>query len=228
MQGGQAVKKAVCLLDSAVSTAIAKSQGYEIHALTFDYGQRHKKEIECAKKLGEFYDVSEHKILKIALDEIGGSALTDDIEIPAGKNAAEIKNSQGIPQTYVPARNTIMLSFALAYAETIGAVAIFIGANYIDYSGYPDCRPRYFQRFQEMANLATRAGVEGGKIGIETPVIEMTKAEIIKKGFDLNVPFKYTWSCYRGGEKACGKCDSCVLRLEGFEKAGYGDPIEYE
>ncbi|RLI86477.1 MAG: 7-cyano-7-deazaguanine synthase QueC [Candidatus Altiarchaeales archaeon] len=225
------MKRAICLLsggvDSAVASAIAKDHGYEIYAITFDYGQRHKKEIECAKKLAEFFRVREHKIFRIDLNEIGNSALTSNKKIPE-RGIEEIKNSRQIPETYVPARNTIMLSFALAYAEVKGADAIFIGANCIDYSGYPDCRPEYFKKFQEMADLATKMGVEGRKIRIETPVIEMNKADIIKKGFELGVPFQYTWSCYRGGEKACGKCDSCVLRLNGFKEAGFRDPIEYE
>jgi len=225
------MKRAICLLsggvDSAVASAIAKDHGYEIYAITFDYGQRHKKEIECAKKLAEFFRVREHKIFRIDLNEIGNSALTSNKKIPE-RGIEEIKNSRQIPETYVPARNTIMLSFALAYAEVKGADAIFIGANCIDYSGYPDCRPEYFKKFQEMADLATKRGVEGRKIRIETPVIEMNKADIIKKGFELGVPFQYTWSCYRGGEKACGKCDSCVLRLNGFKEAGFRDPIEYE
>lgn len=225
------MKKAICLLsggmDSAVSVAIAKSRGYEIYALTFNYGQRHRREIEGAKRLAEFFRVREHKIFKINLNEIGNSALTSNKKIPE-RGIEEIKNSDQIPETYVPARNTIMLSFALAYAEVKGVDAIFIGANYIDYSGYPDCRPEYFKKFQEMANLATRMGVEGREIRIETPVIEMSKAEIIKKGFELGVPFQYTWSCYQGGEKACGKCDSCVLRLDGFKEAGFEDPVEYE
>ncbi|HDI72551.1 MAG TPA: 7-cyano-7-deazaguanine synthase QueC, partial [Candidatus Altiarchaeales archaeon] len=201
------MKRAICLLsggvDSAVASAIAKDHGYEIYAITFDYGQRHKKEIECAKKLAEFFRVREHKIFRIDLNEIGNSALTSNKKIPE-RGIEEIKNSRQIPETYVPARNTIMLSFALAYAEVKGADAIFIGANCIDYSGYPDCRPEYFKKFQEMADLATKRGVEGRKIRIETPVIEMNKADIIKKGFELGVPFQYTWSCYRGGEKACG------------------------
>jgi len=225
------MKRAICLLsggvDSAVASAIAKDHGYEIYAITFDYGQRHKKEIECAKKLAEFFRVREHKIFRIDLNEIVNSALTSNKKIPE-RGIEEIKNSRQIPETYVPARNTIMLSFALAYAEVKGANAIFIGANCIDYSGYPDCRPEYFKKFQEMADLATKMGVEGRKIRIETPVIEMNKADIIKRGFELEVPFQYTWSCYRGGEKACGKCDSCVLRLNGFKEAGFRDPIEYE
>lgn len=227
------MKKAVCLLsgglDSAVTAAIAKSRGYELYAITFDYGQRHRKEIESAKKLSKEIGVKEHILFKINLDQIGGSALTDTkIGVPTGKLPDEIKKSKEIPVTYVPARNTIMLSISLGYAEVKDAEAIFIGANCIDYSGYPDCRPEYFKKFQEMADLATKKAVSGKRITIETPVIEMTKADIIKLGASLNVPFQYTWSCYKGGEKACGQCDSCVLRLNGFKENNLLDPILYE
>lgn len=226
------MKKAVCLLsggmDSAVSTATAKTQGYEVYALTFDYGQRHRKEIECAGRLAESFKAREHKTLEIDLSEFGSSALTDNIEVPTGKTADEIKKSGVIPETYVPARNTIMLSFALAYSEVKEADAIYIGANSVDYSGYPDCRPEYFKRFQELADIATRKGLTGGGARIETPLLYMTKADIIKRGVELGVPFQYTWSCYQGGLKACGRCDSCVLRLNGFKEAGFKDPIEYE
>jgi 7-cyano-7-deazaguanine synthase len=225
------MKKAVCLLsggmDSAVTCAIAKKQGYDIYALTFDYGQRHKKEITCARELARYFKSKEHKILKIGLDQIGGSALTDEIDVPVGKSHAAIKKSKEIPVTYVPARNTILLSFALAYAEVKCAQAIFIGANCIDYSGYPDCRPEYFRKFQEMANLATKRGVQGKSIKIETPIIKMNKGEIVHEGSKLGVPYNKTWSCYSGGKKACGVCASCVLRLEGFKAAGTIDPIAY-
>ena len=225
------MKKAVCLLsggmDSAVTAALAKKQGYDIYSLSFDYGQRHKKELSCAGKIAKFLRVKEHKVMKIDLRQIGGSALTDDIAVPVGKDAAGIKASKGIPSTYVPARNTIFLSFALAYAEVIGAEAIYIGANCVDYSGYPDCRPEYFRRFQDLADLATKKTVEGKRISIETPIIKLDKAGIVKKGLDLNIPFEHTWSCYQGGRKACGRCDSCVLRLNGFKEAGAIDPVEY-
>lgn len=225
-------RKAICLLsggpDSAVTTAIAKSEGYEIYALSFDYGQRHKKELDCAKKIAKELRARKHDIFKINLDQIGGSALTSNLKIPEGRTTEEIKKSKEIPATYVPARNTIFLSYALAYAEVLDADAIFIGANILDFSGYPDCRPEYFKKFQEMANLATKRAVEGKVIEIKHPVIEFTKAEIIKRGIELEVPFEYTWSCYKGGEKACGVCDSCVLRLNAFKEAGYLDPIEYE
>jgi 7-cyano-7-deazaguanine synthase len=227
------MKKAVCLvsggLDSAVTAAIARSKGYEIYAITFDYGQRHRKEIESAKKLAKEMKFREQRVMRINLEEIGGSALTDSkISVPTGKGVEEIKKSSEIPVTYVPARNTVLLSLALAYAEVLDADAIFIGANHVDYSGYPDCRPEYFRKFQEMADLATKRAVGGRRITIETPIVEMNKAVIIKLGAELKVPFEYTWSCYKGGEKACGKCDSCVLRLNGFKENNLLDPILYE
>ncbi len=225
------MKHAVCLLsggiDSTVTAKIAKSRGYKISALSFDYGQRNRRELESAEKISTWLN-SDHKIFEIDLGQIGGSALTDEIEIPATKTPQEIKSSNKIPATYVPARNTIFLSIALAYAEVIDANAIFIGANSIDYSGYPDCRPKYFKRFQELADTATKKGLEGRGVEIKTPLLYLTKADIIKKGVELKVPFQYTWSCYRGGEKACGRCDSCVLRLDGFKEAGSKDPIGYE
>ncbi|ODS41818.1 MAG: 7-cyano-7-deazaguanine synthase QueC [Candidatus Altiarchaeales archaeon IMC4] len=222
--------KAVCLIsggiDSAVTAAIAKSRGFAVHALTFDYGQRHKKEIECAKSIAKWLGAN-HKIIRIDLAQLGGSALTSDIEIETGKTPDEIKSSP-IPATYVPARNTIFLSFALAYAETIGADVVFIGANAVDYSGYPDCRPEYIEAFQRMADLATKRAVEGAPIKIEAPILNLDKAQIIKKGKEMGVPFEKTWSCYKGGKKACGVCASCVLRLDGFKRAGVGDGVEYE
>jgi len=211
-------------LDSSTVLAMAVHEGYDVHALSFDYRQRHSRELESAKKIAEYYGVP-HKIIKIDLRQIGGSALTDDIDVPE-RNVDEIKDE--IPITYVPARNTILLSFALAYAEVIEADAIFYGANAIDYSGYPDCRPEYVDAFEKCANLGTKRGAEGKLIRIFAPIIHMTKAEIIKKGMELGVPYELTWSCYRGGEKACGRCDSCLLRLKGFMEAGYEDPLEYE
>ena len=223
--------KAVCLLsgglDSAVAAAIARSEGYEVYALTFDYGQRHEKEIDFSRKIAEWLN-SNHKIFNIDLNQFGGSALTDEIEIPEGKTIDEIRNSNEIPPTYVPARNTIFLSIAIAYAEVVGADAIFIGAHEVDYSGYPDCRPEYFEAFRKMARLATKRGAEGNSIGIETPLLKLGKTEIIRKGSGLEVPFQHTWSCYKGEDKACGVCDSCVIRLNGFKEAGLEDPIEYE
>jgi 7-cyano-7-deazaguanine synthase len=225
------MKKVVVLLsgglDSTVTLAKAKEAGYEIYPLSFDYGQRHDKELESAKKIAKWYSVTEHKILKIDLVQIGGSALTDKgIAVPENRKVEDI--GEDIPITYVPARNTILLSLAIGYAEVVGAEAVFIGANAIDYSGYPDCRPEFFEAFQKVAELGTKTGVDGKLIQIKYPLINMTKAEIVKEGARLNVPFHLTWSCYKGGEKACGKCDSCILRLKGFKEAGLEDQIEYE
>lgn len=225
------MKKAVVLisggLDSAVTLAKAKEEGYEVYPLSFDYGQRHDKELESAKEIAKWYSAKEHKILKIDLVQIGGSALTDkNIPVPEKRKVEEM--GKDIPITYVPARNTVLLAFAIGYAEVVNAEAVFIGANALDYSGYPDCRPEYFEAIQKVAELGTRKGVEGKPIQIKAPLIKMTKAEIVKEGARLNVPFHLTWSCYKGGEKACGKCDSCILRLKGFKEAGLEDPIEYE
>ncbi len=232
MGGSRGMKKAVCLLsggmDSAVATAIAKSQRYEIYALTFQYNQKNIQELDSAKKLVRHFKIREHKIFTIDLKQIGGSALTDDVDVPTGKSSEEIKEGKEIPITYVPARNTIFLGIALSYAEVVDADSIFIGANYLDSSGYPDCRLMYLKKFQELADLATKRAVEGNPIRIEYPLITMSKAEIVKKGIELKVPFELTWSCYKDGEKACGKCDSCVLRLNGFKEAGYEDPLGYE
>lgn len=226
------MKRAVGLLsggmDSAVACAIAKKEGYDLYALSFDYGQRHSKEIACARKLSRWLSAKEHKVVKIDLRRIGGSALTSSLNVPVGRDADQIRSSKKIPVTYVPARNTIMLSYGLAYAEVCDADAIYIGANCVDYSGYPDCRPEYFRRFQELANVATKKTVGGSMIRIETPIIMLDKAGIVKKGLELSVPFEDTWSCYLGGKKACGRCDSCVLRLNGFSEAGAIDPIPYE
>ncbi|HEX55066.1 MAG: 7-cyano-7-deazaguanine synthase QueC [Candidatus Altiarchaeales archaeon] len=225
-------KKSVCLLsgglDSSVTLAIAKSEGYEIYALTFIYGQTHSKEVESSKKVAMYFGVEEHKIVNLDLSGIVKSALTSDLEIPTGRTTEEIVGCEEIPPTYVPGRNIIFLSLALAYAETIDADSIFIGSNAIDFSGYPDCRPEFFEKFRELIEVGTKRGVEGKPIEIKTPIINLTKAEIIKRGLSLGVPFELTWSCYLGKEKACGKCDSCVLRLKGFREVGYEDPIEYE
>jgi len=225
-------KKAVALLsggvDSSTAAAIAEKEGFELYALSFRYGQRHEREIEAARKVADFLGIQNHLIIDFNLQAIGGSALTDQLEVPKGRSPKEI--SHGIPVTYVPARNTIFLSFALALAEKIEAEDIFFGANQLDYSGYPDCREEYIRAFERMANLATKAGVEGKtKIEIHTPLIQMTKGEIIKKGLELGLDYSLTWSCYDPTPEglACGLCDSCQLRLKGFTEAGVKDPIRY-
>ncbi|MCZ6514162.1 MAG: 7-cyano-7-deazaguanine synthase QueC [Nitrospinae bacterium] len=223
-------KKAIVLLsgglDSATVLAITLKIGYSPITLCFDYGQRHRVELDKARALSLKMGALEHKEVKIDLRQFGGSALTDDIDVPKGRTAGEM--SAEIPVTYVPARNTVFLSFALAAAEAAGAEDIFIGVNAIDYSGYPDCRTEYIQAFEQMANLATKAGVEGtSKFKIHTPLIEMTKAEIIKKGLELGVDYSLTHSCYHPNEQGhpCGKCDSCLLRKKGFKEAGVKDPV---
>lgn len=224
--------KAVVLLsggiDSATTLAIARQQGFRVFAMSFDYGQRHFHELEQAKKIAELFEAEKHIVMEIDLRKIGGSALTDNIPVPKDRKEKEI--SEGIPTTYVPARNTIFLSLALGWAEIIEAEDIFIGVNAVDYSGYPDCRPEYIDAFQKMAALATKAGVEGkSKIKINTPLIKMTKAEIIKKGVGLGVDFSLTHSCYGPlpSGNPCGKCDSCIIRLKGFKDAGLKDSLEY-
>lgn len=212
-------------LDSTTVTAYAKSKHFEVYPLTFLYGQRHKKELNSAKKVACFYNLP-LKIIRLDMRAIGGSALTSDIPVPVHRALDNM--SVNIPITYVPARNTIFLSYALGFAEVLGAKKIFIGANAIDYSGYPDCRPEYFKEFNKLANLATKAGVEGSKIKIEAPLLNMSKAEIVKLGTKLKVPYNLTWSCYEGMKKACGKCDSCLLRLKGFVESGEYDPLNYE
>lgn len=225
-------EKAVVLLsggiDSSTVAAMAKKEGYELHALSFRYGQRHDREIGAAKKVATFLGARQHLVIDIDLRAIGGSALTDRIDVPKGRGLEEI--SRGIPVTYVPARNTIFLSFALALAEKIESEAIFFGANQLDYSGYPDCREEYIRAFERMAHLATKAGVEGRcAVKIHMPLIQMTKAEIIRKGLELGLDYSLTWSCYdpQPEEAACGQCDSCQLRLKGFKEAGLEDPIRY-
>ncbi len=225
-------KKAVVLtsggLDSTTVLAMARDQGYAIHCLSFDYGQRHRFEIGAARNVARFFDAEQHLIIPIDLKAIGGSALTADIAVPKHRNDAQMAAS--IPVTYVPARNTIFLSFALAWAETLSAGDIFIGVNALDYSGYPDCRPEYIDAFQAMANLATKATVEHKlNIRIHAPLIQMTKAQIIQTGDALGVDYSLTHSCYDpspAGE-ACGHCDSCVLRRKGFQAAGIADPTRY-
>ena len=224
--------KAVVLVsggvDSATTLAIAKSEGYACHALSFAYGQRHSRELESAKKVAAALGAAEHLILTLDLRLIGGSALTADLPVPKGRSAAEI--GHGIPITYVPARNTIFLSHALGWAEVLGAEDLFFGANVLDASGYPDCRPEYIEAFERLANLATKAGVEGkSRFKIHTPLIRLTKAEIIKKGHALGVDFALTWSCYEPAPdgRACGLCDSCLLRKKGFAETGLADPLPH-
>ena len=225
-------KRAVVLLsggiDSATAAAMARQQGFEIHALSFRYGQRHECELAAAQKVAAFLGAASHRVMEFDMRVIGGSALTDRIDVPKGRSSDEI--AHGIPITYVPARNTIFLSFGLALAERIEAEDIFFGANQLDYSGYPDCREEYIQAFERMANFATRAGVEGrSRIKINVPLIHMTKAEIVKQGLALGLDYALTWSCYDPAPdgRACGLCDSCQLRLKGFEEAGVIDPIDY-
>jgi 7-cyano-7-deazaguanine synthase len=225
-------KKAVVLtsggIDSTTSLAIAASEGYEIYALTFRYGQRHALEIDAARRISAVLGATKHLVIDIDLGKIGGSALTDDIAVPKRRGKEAIP--AGIPVTYVPARNTVFLSYALAWAEVLGAEDIFIGVNAIDYSGYPDCRPEYIGAFEKMANLAIQKAVEGKmRIRIQAPLIRMTKAEIIRKGIELGGDYSFTHSCYdpKPGGKACGQCDSCILRKKGFREAGVPDPTPY-
>jgi 7-cyano-7-deazaguanine synthase len=215
-------------IDSATAAAIARQQGFELHALSFHYGQRHERELESAQRVANFLRATSHRVIHFDFRAIGGSALTDQIEVPKGRSQEEI--GRGIPVTYVPARNTIFLSFALALAERIESADIFFGANQLDYSGYPDCREEYIEAFEKMANLATKSGVEGkNRLRIHAPLIHMTKSDIIKRGLDLKLDFGLTWSCYDPQDVglACGRCDSCRLRLKGFEEAGTIDPIAY-
>jgi 7-cyano-7-deazaguanine synthase len=226
-------KRAVVLLsgglDSATVLAIAKREGYELYALSFSYGQRHSQELQAAARVAESIGVAKHQITEIDLRAFGGSALTAEIAVPKNRVAEEM--SHGIPITYVPARNTIFLSFALAWAEVLGSSNIFIGVNALDYSGYPDCRPEYIHAFEKMANLATRAGVEGSQsLKIHTPLIALSKAEIIRRGIELGVDYSLTSSCYdpSASGKPCGQCDSCVLRQKGFRECGIADPLQYQ
>ncbi len=215
-------------LDSTTVLAIAESQGFTPFALSFNYGQRHSAELKAARRVAEAQGVARHVIAEFDLRAFGGSALTADIEVPKHEDAAQL-DGDVIPVTYVPARNTIFLSFGLAYAETVGASDIFMGVNALDYSGYPDCRPEYIASYQTMANLATRVGVEGSHLKIHAPLIEMTKAQIIATGLALGVDYSLTLSCYDPDTvgRACGHCDSCLLRLKGFAEAGVEDPVQY-
>jgi len=225
-------KKAVALLsgglDSATVLAIAKSQGYELYALSFSYGQRHIFELEAARRVAASIGVACHRIAKIDLRVFGGSALTGDLDVPKWRSTDEM--ARGIPITYVPARNTIFLSFALAWAEVLGSRDIFIGVNALDYSGYPDCRSVFIEAFEKMANLATKAGVEGSqKLSIHTPLIALAKAEIVRRGIELGVDYGLTSSCYDPSRTGvpCGGCDSCLLRQRGFQENGIEDPLRY-
>ena len=225
-------KEAVLLLsggaDSATVGAVAKSGGFDLYAMTIDYGQRHRVELEMAEKTAKALNVKKHLVLKLDLRSIGASALTSDIKLPTGRTMEEM--SRGIPVTYVPARNTIFLSLALGWAESLGTGDIFIGVNALDYSGYPDCRPEYIDAFEKMARLATKMGVENERIlKIHTPLIEMTKAQIFRLGSELGVDYSLTHSCYDPvpDGKACGRCDSCLLRLNGFKEARLEDPLRY-
>jgi 7-cyano-7-deazaguanine synthase len=222
------MKKAVCLLsgglDSALCLALARREGYACYALSFDYGQRHKVELEAAARVAASLGAERHLVARIGLDAFGGSALTADIDVPKSRSAAAM--SHGIPVTYVPARNTIFLSFALAWAEVLESSDIFIGVNALDYSGYPDCRPEYIEAYERMANLATKAAVEGRtRLQIHTPLLRLSKAEIVKLGHELQLPFALTFSCYDPSPagRPCGQCDACLLRRKGFQEAGIED-----
>jgi 7-cyano-7-deazaguanine synthase len=225
------MKRAVVLLsggiDSTTTLAVAIAEGYEAYALSFDYGQRHQIEVEAARRVADSLGAKDHRMAKIDLRIFGGSALTDNVDVPKQRSETEI--ARGIPVTYVPARNSIFLSYALAWAEVIAASDIFLGVNAIDYSGYPDCRPEFIEAFETMANLGTKAGVEGKRFQIHTPLIKFSKAEIIREAVELGVDLSLTHSCYdpAPGGLACGECDSCLLRLKGFRKAGIKDPIRY-
>lgn len=229
---GKQLKKAIVLvsggIDSTTCLAITKAEGYTLYALSFNYHQRHRVEIEAARRVASVFGVREHMVLDLPLHQIGGSALTADLEVP--KDASPEEMQSRIPLTYVPARNTIFLALALGWAEVLGAEDIFVGVNALDYSGYPDCRPEYVEAFEKMANLATKETVEGKmRIRIRTPLIHMTKAQIIRRGMELNVDYGMTHSCYDPDStgRACGRCDSCLLRKKGFSEAGVDDPTPY-
>jgi 7-cyano-7-deazaguanine synthase len=223
--------KAVVLLsgglDSTTALAVAQSRGFEVYALSVDYGQRHKVELQRAAAVAEAMGAVEHRTVSLDLRQIGGSALTADIDVPKDRSADDM--GHGVPVTYVPARNTILLGLALGYAEVVGAFDLFIGANVLDYSGYPDCRPEFLSAFEALADLATKAGVEGGKFRVHSPLLKMTKAEIIREGVRLGVDYSQTLSCYDPDAtgRACGTCDSCLLRKKGFAEAGVTDPTTY-
>jgi 7-cyano-7-deazaguanine synthase len=227
------VRKAIVLLsgglDSATTLAIARSEGCECHALSFRYGQRHAVELAAAERVARAFGAASHRVVEIDLRQFGGSALTSDLAVPKHGSADEI--GRDIPITYVPARNTVFLSFALAFAEVVGTGDIFLGVNALDYSGYPDCRPEYIAAFERMANLAIKAAIEGSvQVRIHAPLIQLTKGQIIRRGLDLGVDYSLTSSCYDpdAAGRACGHCDSCLLRLKGFAECGVRDPIEYQ
>jgi len=225
------MNRAVVLLsggiDSTTTLAIALTEGYDAYALSFDYGQRHQIETKAARRAADSLGAKQHRIAKIDLRVFGGSALTNDVDVP--KKRSEKQIARGIPVTYVPARNTIFLAYALAWAEAIQAADIFLGVNAIDYSGYPDCRPEFIEAFETLANVGTKAGIEGRRFQIHTPLIKLSKAEIIRKAIELGVELSLTHSCYDPSPEgfACGECDSCLLRLKGFREAGINDPIRY-
>ncbi|HKA61509.1 MAG TPA: 7-cyano-7-deazaguanine synthase QueC [Methylomirabilota bacterium] len=226
MAGRRAVVLLSGGLDSTTALAVARDEGFECYALSFDYGQRHDRELESAHRVADALGAKQHLVLRLDLRAIGGSALTADIPVPKSRSESEM--SSGIPVTYVPARNTIFLSHALAWAEVLESSDIFIGVNALDYSGYPDCRPEYIEAFERMANLATRAGVEGAmRLRIHTPLINLSKAQIVLRGSGLGVDLGLTWSCYepQPNGRACGRCDSCLLRRKGFSEAGLRDPV---
>jgi 7-cyano-7-deazaguanine synthase len=226
-------KRAIVLvsggLDSATTLAIARSEGSEVYALSVDYGQRHRRELDCARQVARSLSAVLHTVVTVDLRAVGGSALTDTLDVPKDRSHEEI--GRGIPITYVPARNTVLLGLALGYAEVVGAFDLFIGANAIDYSGYPDCRPEFLAQFERLANLATKAAVEGrGSFRVHAPLLQLTKADIIRTGVRLGVDYALTLSCYDPDAqgRACGRCDSCRLRLRGFEEAGLPDPAPYQ
>ena len=213
-------------LDSTTCLAMAREKGFDLYALTFNYGQRHDHELNSAKMVVDFFNIQNHSIIDIDLAQFGGSALTDKIDVPKKRDLSDMAE---IPVTYVPARNTVFLSLALAWAEVLGSFDIFIGVNALDYSGYPDCRPEYISSFEKTANLATKAGVSGSSFRIHTPLIDLTKSEIVKVGMDLGVDYSLTSSCYDPDQEGnpCGLCDACYLRLKGFKEAGITDPLNY-
>lgn len=226
MAGHKAVVLLSGGLDSTTVAALAKQAGHEVYALSFAYGQRHERELRCARAVADELGVARHEVLALPFGALGGSALTDaSTEVPDAPGADAI--GQEIPSTYVPARNTVFIAFALAYAEVVDADEIHLGVNALDYSGYPDCRPEYIEAYQRLADLATKQGIEGRGPRLVTPLIDMTKADIVRAGAAADAPLHLTWSCYRGGDTACGTCESCALRLQGFAAAGIADPIAY-